>query len=108
VLKLLAVHATQESLSEIKDRLPFVMLGAHPDTGSEFINWHLKGWCDAQQIEMTRSRPYHKNDNAYVEQKNGHIVRRFLDPDKIPLMLYCLQGELYGKTNKRIQTPLSI
>jgi hypothetical protein len=71
-------HATQESLSEIKSRLPFAMLGAHPDTGGEFINWHLKGWCDEQKIEMTRSRPYHKNDNAYVEQKNGHIVRRFL------------------------------
>ena len=73
-------RATQESLSEIKGRLPFAMLGAHPDTGSEFINWHLKGWCDEQNIELTRSRPYHKNDNAYVEQKNGHIVRRFLDP----------------------------
>ncbi len=71
-------HATRESLSAVRDRLPFVMLGAHPDTGSEFINWHLKGWCEEQGIEYTRSRPYHKNDNAYVEQKNGHVVRRFL------------------------------
>jgi hypothetical protein len=71
-------YATQESLAAIRDRLPFTMLGVHPDTGSEFINWHLKGWCDEQHIEMTRSRPNHKNDNAYVEQKNGHIVRRFL------------------------------
>jgi hypothetical protein len=71
-------RATQESLSAIRDRLPFAMLGAHPDTGSEFINWHLKDWCEAQGIELTRSRPYHKNDNAYVEQKNGHVVRRFL------------------------------
>jgi hypothetical protein len=70
--------ATQESLSVIRDRLPFAMLGAHPDTGSEFINWHLQGWCKEQGIELTRSRPYHKNDNAYVEQKNGHVVRRFL------------------------------
>lgn len=70
--------ATRESLHEIKDRLPFAMLGAHPDTGSEFINWHLKDWCDEQKIAMTRSRPNHKNDNAYVEQKNGHVVRRFL------------------------------
>jgi hypothetical protein len=85
-------HATQESLSAIKDRLPFAMLGAHPDTGSEFINWYLKGWCDEQAVEMTRSRPYHKDDNAYVEQKNGHIVRRFLGYSRldnktvIPLM----------------------
>lgn len=71
-------RATQESLSAIRDRLPFTMLGAHPDTGSEFINWHLRDWCDAEGIELTRSRPYHKNDNAYVEQKNGHVVRRFL------------------------------
>ena len=70
--------ATQESLSNIRDKLPFTMLGAHPDTGSEFINWLLQGWCEEQGIELTRSRPYHKNDNAYVEQKNGHVVRRFL------------------------------
>ncbi len=70
--------ATQESLSNIRDKLPFVMLGAHPDTGSEFVNWLLQGWCEEQGIELTRSRPYHKNDNAYVEQKNGHVVRRFL------------------------------
>ena len=71
-------RATLDSLSAIKDRLPFALLGAHPDTGSEFINWHLKGWCDEQSIELTRSRPNHKNDNAYVEQKNGHVVRRFV------------------------------
>ena len=54
------------------------MRGVHPDTGSEFINWNLKSWCDSEEIEITRSRPYHKNDNAYVEQKNGHVIRRFL------------------------------
>lgn len=71
-------QATGESIKSIKKRLPFELLGLHPDTGSEFINWHLKGWCDEQSIEMTRSRPNHKNDNAYVEQKNGHVIRRFL------------------------------
>lgn len=71
-------QATKRSLDTIRDKLPFAMLGAHPDTGSEFINWNLKTWCDAEGIELTRSRPYHKNDNAYVEQKNGHVVRRFL------------------------------
>ena len=59
------------------------MRGAHPDTGSEFINWHIKDWCEANQVELTRSRPYHKDDNAYVEQKNGHIVRRFLGYTRI-------------------------
>ena len=71
-------RVTLESIKSIKERLPFKMLGVHPDTGSEFINWHVKGWCDEQSIEMTRSRPNHKNDNAYVEQKNGHVIRRFL------------------------------
>ena len=54
------------------------MLEVHPDTGSEFINWHLKGWCDMNNIAMTRSRPNHKNDNAHVEERNGHIVRKHI------------------------------
>lgn len=71
-------HTTKDSLKRIKSKVPFPIKGMHPDTGSEFINWGLKGWCDSEKIEMTRSRPYHKNDNAYVEQKNGHVIRRFL------------------------------
>ncbi len=73
-------EATRASLHAIKDHLPFPLLGLRPDTGGEFINWHLKGWCDAQRprIEMERSRSYHKNDNAYVEQKNGHVIRRWI------------------------------
>lgn len=71
-------HTTKESLKRIKSKVPFPIFGMHPDTGSEFINWGLKGWCDSEKIELTRSRPYHKNDNAYVEQKNGHVIRRFL------------------------------
>lgn len=70
--------STQESLSDIKEKLPWVMLLIHPDTGSEFINWHLKGWCDKNNIEMTRSRPNHKNDNMHVEERNGHIVRKWI------------------------------
>ena len=70
--------ATKNSLKQIGEKTPFKILGMHPDTGSEFINWHLKGWCDENGINLTRSRPNHKNDNAYVEQKNGHVVRRFL------------------------------
>ena len=49
-----------------------------PDTGSEFVNWHCKGWCDTEKIELTRSRPNHKNDNAHVEQKNYTVVRRHI------------------------------
>ena len=84
--------ATSDSLERIKQRLAFPLKGIHPDTGSEFINWHLKGLCEKENIELTRSRPNHKNDNAYVEQKNGHVIRRFLGytrldtPEVVPLM----------------------
>lgn len=71
-------HATRNSLKRIKEKVPFKIKGIHPDTGGEFINWVLKSWTDEELIELTRSRPNHKNDNAYVEQKNGHVIRRFL------------------------------
>jgi len=68
---------TAESLLYIKDnQFPFPMLSVHPDTGSEFINYHLKNVCDELDIDMTRSRPNHKNDNMCVEERNGHIVRK--------------------------------
>lgn len=75
--------ATQASLSDIRERLPFPMKGLHPDTGSEFLNWHLKGWCDREGIELTRSRPNHKNDNAYVEERNGHVIRKYLGYNRL-------------------------
>jgi hypothetical protein len=69
---------TQESLSYIQSVLPWTMIEVHPDTGSEFINWHMKGWCDTKNILMSRSRPNHKNDNMHVEERNGHIVRKYI------------------------------
>ena len=48
------------------------------DNGSEFINWHLKRWCEQKQIQLTRRRPYKKDDNAHVEQKNWTHVRKLL------------------------------
>lgn len=68
---------TQKSLAHIKEKqLPFDLMEVHPDTGSEFINYHLKSWCDNAGVKMTRSRPNHKNDNMCVEERNGHIVRK--------------------------------
>jgi hypothetical protein len=67
---------TQKSLFRIKKELPFEMIEIHPDTGSEFINYHLKSCCDNIGVRMTRSRPNHKNDNMCVEERNGHIVRK--------------------------------
>lgn len=75
--------ATRDNLKRIKNKVPFPILGMHPDTGSEFINWHVKNWVDGEGIDFTRSRPNRKDDNAYVEQKNGHVIRRFLGYDRI-------------------------
>lgn len=69
-------EATRESLAVIQTRLPWAWLHAHPDCGSEFLNRIVVTWCAEEKIELTRSRPYHKNDNGYIEQKNGHWVRR--------------------------------
>lgn len=74
---------TRANVEIARNLLPFRMRGIHPDSGSEFINWHLKNWCDKNDITMTRSRPNHSNDNAYVEQKNGHVIRRFLGYTRI-------------------------
>ena len=71
-------HATVVSMKEIQEKLPVPWLGAHPDTGSEFINWVGKGWFDAEHITLTRSEPGKKNDNMYVEERNGHVVRKYL------------------------------
>lgn len=69
-------EATQESMEAIKGRLPFPWLGAHPDTGSEYINRFVIDWCGQERIDLSRSRPGKKNDNMYVEERNGHVVRR--------------------------------
>lgn len=67
-----------EALQAIGNRLPFTVLGLDSDNGSEFINHHLLDYCKKQQITFTRSRPYRKNDNCYVEQKNWSVVRRYV------------------------------
>lgn len=65
-----------EGLAELQLRFPFHLAGIHSDNGSEFINHHLARWCTARQITFTRGRASHKNDQAYVEQKNWSVVRR--------------------------------
>lgn len=70
------MEATKESMRLIQKRLPFPWLGAHPDTGSEFINQFVIKWCTDEKIELSRSRPGKKNDNMYVEERNGHVIRK--------------------------------
>jgi len=67
---------TFEALMAIKERVPFELLGIDCDNGGEFINAHLLKYCKRHHITFTRSRANRKNDNCYVEQKNGSIVRQ--------------------------------
>ena len=64
------------ALDNIKNRMPFQLRGIDPDNGSEFINWQLYRYCLGEQIDFTRGRPYCKNDNAHIEQKNWTHVRK--------------------------------
>jgi hypothetical protein len=70
------------ALEQIRDRLPFPLRGIDSDNGSEFLNAHLIRWCAQEQLTFTRSRPYWKNDQAHVEQKNWSVVRRLLGYDR--------------------------
>ena len=65
-----------EGIREIRDRLPFPILGFDSDNGSEFINDELIRYCEKEQITFTRARPYRKNDSCYIEQKNWSVIRR--------------------------------
>ena len=65
-----------DAMKDIQQALPFKLLGIDSDNGSEFINYHLKTFCEQNQIQFTRGRPYKKDDNAHVEQKNWTHVRK--------------------------------
>jgi len=71
-----------EALKKISQRLPFKILGIDSDNGSEFINHHLFRFCEEEGIQFTRSRPYKKDDNAHIEQKNWTHVRKFMGWDR--------------------------
>jgi hypothetical protein len=66
-----------EALLGIRKRFPIGVLGLHSDNGGEFINDHMRRYCTQERITFTRTRPYRKNDNCHIEQKNWSIVRRF-------------------------------
>jgi hypothetical protein len=73
-----AQHRVQAALDEIRQALPFRLAGIDSDNGSEFINAQLYRYCRDQQIQFTRGRPYKKDDNAHVEQKNWTHVRKIV------------------------------
>jgi len=72
----------EDGFRRILARLPFPVLEIHPDNGSEFLNAHLvRFWKETVKgVTLSRSRPFHKNDNRFVEQKNSTLVRAYLGP----------------------------
>ena len=84
-----------DKVSHIESKLSFPLLGFDCDNGSEFLNYHLLRYFTErpQKVQFTRSRPYHKNDNAHVEQKNWTHVRQLFGYDRID------QSQLVGPMN---------
>jgi len=70
------------ALEQIRAALPFPLKAIDSDNGSEFINAHLFGYCRQESIQFTRGRPYKKDDNAHIEQKNWTHVRKLLGWDR--------------------------
>ena len=75
----------EDAFQNILERVPFAVLEIHPDNGSEFLNHHLVHfWKETVKgVHLSRSRPYHKNDNPFVEQRNGHPIRTYLGYDRL-------------------------
>ena len=73
--------------------LPFAVAGFDCDNGSEFLNWHLVRYFQERRhkVAFTRSRPYHKNDNGHVEQKNWTHVRQLLGYDRLEDPALCAE-----------------
>lgn len=89
-------EATLKSMEGIRARLPVPWVLAHPDTGSEYINWLVKEWCDTHGIELSRSEPNKKNDNMYIEERNGHVVRKYVGYTRLDYRdVVSLVNELY-------------
>jgi hypothetical protein len=74
----------RDGFERIMQRLPFAVRELHPDNGSEFFNDHLLRFWGAKlpKLELSRSRPYHKNDNRFVEENNHSLVRAYVGYDR--------------------------
>jgi len=90
----------KDGFSRILARLPFSVQEVHPDNGSEFFNNHmLRFWHGLKpKPRLSRSRPYHKNDNRFVEQKNATLVRAYLGYDRLDTVAQTMAvNQLYDK-----------
>ncbi len=75
-------HAVIQALDRARQLLPFPLLGLDTDNGGEFLNEELLAYCRRERITFTRGRAYRKNDQCFVEQKNGVIVRQLVGYDR--------------------------
>ena len=102
-----------EGIEELQQRFPFAMAIFDSDCGGEFINHDVAGWLQARDIAQTRSRPYQKNDQAHVESKNNHVVRkhafywRYDTPEELELLnrlwpLVSLRLNFFTPTKKAV------
>jgi hypothetical protein len=108
-IECLAVHhrsqqAVFEAIQTMRIYLPFLLLGLDSDNGNEFINDLLYQYSLSEKITFTRSRPYQKNDQAHVEQKNWSVVRRLIGYDRLEteaeyLLLQSIYADLRLYTN---------
>jgi hypothetical protein len=90
----------QDAFRCIMARLPFPIRQIHPDNGSEFFNHHmLRFWGEHMRgVQLSRSRPYHKNDNRFVEQKNSTLVRAHLGYERLDTVAQTLAvNHLYDR-----------
>ena len=77
-----AEDVMEEGLNEMASALPFSLKGLDSDNGSEFVNWHIWHYCKRNKIQPFRGRPYKKDDNAHIEQKNWTHVRKLMGWDR--------------------------
>jgi hypothetical protein len=90
----------QDAFRRIVARLPFPIREIHPDNGSEFLNQHMVRFWDelVQGVKLSRSRPYQKNDNRNVEQKNATLVRAYLGHERFDSVVQIIAlNELYDE-----------
>jgi hypothetical protein len=105
-------HCTLRQLQDVEASLPFPLLGVDSDNGGEFINHHVEAWLRqrSKPVHFTRGRPYHKNDNAHVEQRNWTHVRqhfgyeRYDNPAVVPLINALCKGALGQLLNHFLPT----
>jgi hypothetical protein len=94
-------ESVRAALVAARCRLPFPLLGIDSDNGSEFLNGQLVAYCARERLTFTRCRPYHKDDQAHVEQKNWSVVRHLVGYDRY-------QGEAAAAELNRIYELLHV